>query len=396
MMRLIVIILFLPLLADAQSINSDRFLATYELMYSTTDQSNGSDIRLPWINQYDLRTETRDFNPAEQEYTLRLSPASPRVRRAQRQLSNTIEARPDFDYKEMVCDYKQQLYEDWVDLYVLQSRRTLLDSLVAVAIDEQIVYQRMLAIDDFNPQRFLTLTRSLSNYKILLSEIDAEIDLLAGRYELTAILLDFEDMITPSIAATVLQSIPSSQGTSLDQAAAQYERQEVEQEITLELAESREVFDFAQFRYQGPTSDALRERLSIGIGLRINTEGSQALKMQELRKKLTELDLKVKRENSQSRKKSKEEYSQFTSLIGIYESFNSICREEKATMSKIVEAAIANSTATPLLLLSEQSTSLQRRLQALDHIEDILKQYVRVLSEQEVLCGPNARNYLKP
>lgn len=393
-MRFLIAALLLPAMVMAQEVDSDVFLASYRL--SEVVNSEPSSIRLPWIDRYELRTETRDFDLAEQEYTLRLSPASGRLRRAQLRYHDIIQRRPDYDSQEALCDYNEALYKDWVELYILETRRKLIDTLIAITQDEYTVYQRLLATGSFDAQKFITRIIDLSDYQIMQSEDQAIATIILQGYGLQDQTLNFDNLITPIEIKQRLDSLSSPSLTpTIDIAKAEYDRLKVEKEIAIEVAEARQYIDFAQLRYQGPTSDQWRERLSIGIGVQLDRSGNRTLKTEELQKELLDINLDIDRVRRATAEKQADEQDDLNTLVDSYMRFMEICNQEETSIATVLAAATNDSSTSPLLLLAARSASIRRRLQGLSRLEDILGQYVQVLVERGLLCDSEAPNYLK-
>ena len=91
-------LLFLPSYCLSQSvIDAEEFFKLGQERFQEYSNSYNPDLNLHWINEYQFRTETRDFRSVRQEYSVRLSPTTPKIRKTQKRYFNHLRNVPDFD-----------------------------------------------------------------------------------------------------------------------------------------------------------------------------------------------------------------------------------------------------------------------------------------------------------
>ena len=96
-----VVILLLPAFSHAQpTIDADYFFSNAIDQIDLYVSFDTYRTYVPWIEKYELRTETRDLALNNQEYTFRVSPSTFKIRKAQKDLLRLRNNAPDFQYQE--------------------------------------------------------------------------------------------------------------------------------------------------------------------------------------------------------------------------------------------------------------------------------------------------------
>ena len=100
--------------ALAQPLSSDAFFREALQGLSAAEIIQVNPVDFPWLEGLDLRTETRDFDLDQQEITPRISPSTPKKRRAQTALLNHYGRMDTEDQAEFYADVILNLYGDWI------------------------------------------------------------------------------------------------------------------------------------------------------------------------------------------------------------------------------------------------------------------------------------------
>ena len=116
MVRHFFIMVFLSLstclLYAQQEISIDGLVAK---VYQENLPSSAEEYKLPWIEELNVRSETRDWKLREQSYSLRLRPVSIRERRASSNLYNSWQQELAYLKLDKVYDQVADIHEEWVD-----------------------------------------------------------------------------------------------------------------------------------------------------------------------------------------------------------------------------------------------------------------------------------------
>lgn len=393
--RILVLLLVFPYLSVAQTtINAEQFFDRGFSLLGTATKLESKNVRFPWIEEYELRSETRDFDFDQQEYTFRISPSTVKKRQAQKALAEHFDNVPDFEYQEMLCKHTLSLHLDWLSLYLITENNRILTALSQVLTDKQVVYEKMAGAYDFDFQELVKLQIAKSDLAIAMHELQLDQNYIENKYGLINPQFEFQDFVTMDQIYQVLTEETTLSNLNIDPEFA-YEKELVARELALEKSEARQFFDFAQVRYQGPHSDMIQERLSLGIGLRIPQSGNRKLKIKELQLKQKEFA----REEQRDAQALQEEFNALRQklLIDIqsYEFYMATIAEERIQLKNLGTKIAQKEGFNPLLLLDIEKRHLNTQLKALELQEDIFLDYLRYLEQSGQLCQQPRVNYLR-
>lgn len=392
----LLVLVFFPFLMQAQlPMNASQFFAqALEGSDSLGLSEEVKKVRFPWIESYDIRMRTDDFNADENLYTFRISPSTPAKRRAQKALSTHLNAAPDFGAQERFCDQLSDVYQDWLAFYLIHEETKLLFAMDTIIKDRRRVFERMAGAYDFDFKELLKLQTDESDLKIELNELQLEEGRLKSAYRIS----DQFDLIFNGFidleGILILLQADAADSLSLQLAETQYEKELISKELALELAESRQIFDFAQLRYEGPHSNIYRERLSLGVGFRIPNSGNQRLKIQELELKQKALDREQARDAFERKNDLVDLRQKLIRDIQAYYYYQKTIAAERSQLKKLAWQISQKEGFDPLLLLDIEERHLNTRLKAFRMKDDIYSDYLRYMEASGRLCGETERNFL--
>jgi hypothetical protein len=395
-MRLSLLFLLLPFTCiSQQTINADQFFALGLSYFEPVEKPDRESVNFSLVEKYEFRTETRDFNLNEQEYTFRLSPSTPKIRRAQRAYYEELINAPDFDGEEIYCDYFLSLHSDWLSLYVLNENIRALNELAIILGDKQTIYERMVGIYEVDLQDLVELQTDRSDLEISLNALRQEREFLLQKYNLQDQEIDFGGFITVEavseyLAANVFSSTPAA----LVDLEAEHETQLLMKELELEASERSRIVDFLQLRYNGPHSDGLEERVSVGLGFQINTSGGDKLKMEELQIEQEELNRKSEREIQEKQERLTTLENELQRAILVFFHFQEITQQERTQLQGLASGVAQTDDKSLLLLLEIEERSRTMEMRSLSRMEDLLRDYLKYLQESGEMCQSEFVNYL--
>lgn len=397
-MRLSIFFLLLPFVClSQQTITAEQFFSLGLSNFEPIEKTAGERVNFPWIDRYELRTETSDFDFDKQEYTFRVSPSTAKIRSAQKAYYEAMRNAPDFEGQEIYCDLVLSLHIDWLSLFILQENQSILDDLAVILNDKQTIYERMAGTYEFDPEKLVKLQTEKSDIQISLNQLELERDYLLNHYDLQDQELDFGDFITVEAMSTWLANnlLSLNESGMADQETA-YKKQLLLKEMELESSENKRLIDFVQLKYNGPHSDALQERVSIGLGFQLSKSGSQKLKMQELQIEQEELNRKSERNMQENQEKLSTLENKLQSDIQAFFHFQKIMEEERAQLQKLSGQIAQKEGSSPLFLLDIEERHLAMKLKSLNQKEDLLRDYLRYLQQSDKMCQSEFVNYLIP
>ena len=368
--------------AAADSVTAAAFFARPSAV-PTPAARQRTELPTPVFDRYELRTRTRDFDVEQQEYTLRLLPASRAKNRALSDLYNHTESAPDFEGDKLRCESVEQRYADWLELWRLTEELTLLDRLAAVYRDRATVLQRMAGALDFDWSELIDLRRRQTDLDVRRLEATNRVALLKQVNGVGGRSLSFSGFIDPAALRARLDGAASPEATDPE---IDYEIAAVEKEIAIERAERRQYLDFAQLRYRGPHGDPGRERLSVGVGLQLPNGSDQLLKIREL-----ELEAEALR-NEQAYERAERATTVAAArtrlLLGLneYATTADLYAAERADLAAIANNLRRRGAGSPLRLLDIAERAVRNDLRLLNLRGEVTEDHLRLAVRAGQLC----------
>jgi hypothetical protein len=337
------------------------------------------------VKRYELRTETRDFEPNRQEYLLRVTPSTRGLLRARKSLYRHLEGAPDFDAEDDRCGELANRYEDWVDLYRIDRERSLLDTLTLIMEDRTRVLSRMTAALDFDWSELIDLRQAGTTHQLRRSELTDHSNRLRESYGLQEedLVLDFGDLIGPE---EIARRLAPATLIAADPELA-YDLATIDRELALERAAGRRYFDFAQIKYQGPHDDLFRERFSVGVGLQLDTDAGQKLKIRELALEREQLRREQLREAATGQSDVELRRRVLLGLLTRYRMAARLYDQEATDLAVISRQLAQRAGVNPLPLLDIRKRKVRNQLALLDLERDIYEGYVDLMKRRGDLCA---------
>jgi hypothetical protein len=352
----------------------------------------------PWIEQLEFRTRTKDFEISQQEYIFRATPNSPRQRWTQKKIHDNNILSHEIDQQLLLEDALMDRYEIILDLYFCEQLIASGRQFTLVYEDKINVLRKNVTLsnfditdlikteDDLNSLQLEIL--NLENTKVILQNIAMELsatkDSLSLDYQNFINIEDIKTFLSNTTAFNTNQHILlTEQQTKIAQLQNEYE---------LEDAERRNILDFVESRFEGQTADFLRERFSVGIGLKVPLKGSSKLKLNELK-----LD-QIKAENEQEEleweleRKQNEGNQKLDFLLKEHALLQLQLENSQARFSIDQYTQLANVSAYTLLKVKE--SLLQKERDILQKEQNIFETYLDLIHLSGIITERPLRNYL--
>lgn len=366
-------LLWVPAL-PAQSVDVREFFNRGGLSLAPGPVPAGPRLRTPFIEAYDLRTETNEFDYGRQEYTLRLNFSSPGRARAQRALLGQLLEQPLEALDEAACDRAEALYRDWVRLYLLDRELALADSLELVYADRQRVADRYAAALRADPDDALKLRTDRTE---LLLDRRARADrmtLMRTAYSLGEVPLDFTALPTVDEIETMLLTRTATSARQAPETA--YDLALIDREMDLERAEGRQLLDFVQLRYRANVRDEFREKFSFGLAMRIPDSGDRRLKLRQLQLEKEIIEREGSLETQVRQIAGDIRAAALESAIGTYRATEAILQEENDALRSLAATVAVREGADPRFLLKVAAQRLTREQDRIDALRRVLDAYL--------------------
>lgn len=342
------------------------------------DQSiRNSNFRPSWVEKVEVRSETDEFLLNRQEYTLRFSPVTPAIRKAQKNLIKLNNEEASLYVSELRTELMKLLLEDFVDVYELTQKQRLLAEKRLILEDQHKVAMRMIQQADFNPKKLLEIEKDQHELRIESYETELSLKTLLENRQNP----DFQELISTQEIEQILSQLILQEKSLEDDEKYVLEQEIVDAEIRMEKAEKRRILDFVQARYRGPHDNILNERVSIGLGLELPFSGSIKTKMEQLKvekwKLEQEANMQLQLESIELSKSAEE----LRRSIQTWRFAEKMFQESLKEFQQIENSSIESEWKSPELLLYKKAQQVERKLDLLNLEKNIYKQYIDLLQE---------------
>jgi len=355
--------------------------------------------RLALIDGAHLRTESNRFELIRQEYLARLSWNGFFEQKRYRQLQSTA-------LQTTQTQLEDQVAEALLDRYLLllhyrsnQQLQGLQAQLFQVLQDKKTVSQVLNAnSNQADPEDLYKLQFDLD--KLELERMDSEewqAQLLSQAAEWLRlpepVQLDTSGWISPTSLLPYLQKLVNFTHEYPELLQQQAKIIELDAERRLEIAKSRQIIDFIQFRYGNRPGDPFRYAAAVSLGINLPFNSSRNARAQELRIEQSEaatelelLQLQLQEEKKQLLRELQRLQKQYQLLqYQLQESETAFAPEKLALLEK-------NSLLT---LLHYRELQLQRQMILAETEQKMLETYLEFLYLNGTISGFFRQNFLK-
>ena len=251
-----------------QEVTIDEIVAK---VYEQNTEFTADAYKLPWIEELNVRSETRDWKLRKQSYSLRLRPVSLGERRASSQLYNSWQQELIYLKLDEVYDQVADIHELWIDQDFISRQIELKKQIVALLSDVEKVNAKQSLIDANKLSLLLAVKSRIAeiNNGIILDQkrrydklraISAQVQ---GDYILQADSIDVNGYIQSAKESLLATNRPYISNSDL------LDLQVLRNEMELEKAENNRVLDFVSLEYRGPHDNYLEERVSLGMSFNL-------------------------------------------------------------------------------------------------------------------------------
>lgn len=375
-----------------QKLTSDRFFQNRQAeLNSLLGPTQAADkFKASWLNKIDFRTETDEFDVDRQQYLVRVSPSTGKIRKAQSQLHQEYLSEAALEKEKYRKSFIKKAYEDWLDIYEKHQRLSLERAILAVILDEQIVIQKLAAASLTATTEVAEIQQKINELKIDIYTYENELSLLYDSDEET----DFSDLITLEAIRQKITIDTDLNQPLLDQEMVQ-KMSLVDAEMQLERAEGNQFFDFFQVQYNGPHREIWEEKLSVTLGFTIPFSSDRKLKMQGLKIEKESLQQEQQVAQTLQQKKITEQLNKIQFLFRKWDFIRSLNSESEQQAEGLAQKESAESVSTPLWQLSQKAEQLNNSSKQLDAKVAIYEAYIRLLDLSAILYIQPFTNHLR-
>lgn len=362
---------------------------------SHSDPTSISPFKSAYIKEAEFRTETKDFDLGDQSYRIRISPSTKAIRSAEENLYEAYTQEPRDEGESIFYSRIESAYEFWIDQFVSNQQSSLYEDWKAVLEDKKKVTEKLLLVDNFDLSDYFEVDNELKELRIKMMSASQQAELYQNPFTASQVTYEFDDIISvKDIKSFVTSFNPASIENTLKEEEYLYDQIMLEKELDLEIAESKQILKFAEISYNGPHNDPFREKVSLGVGLRLPWDGDSRLKIHELQYKLDNINFDKSTQIRELFVAASEAKYRLLHQISVHEELIKL-REEQMTQSEEFIKTIANAEGfNPLHALEIKEQSIKSQLEIIDSLSEIYTSYISFLKRSELLYHSPFRNYL--
>lgn len=359
------------------------------------EQSFDQSIRNPafrpaWVEKIEIRTETDEFELNRQEYTLRLTPSTPAIRKAQKNLIRLNTQEASLYVTELREELINILLDDFVEIYRLSKEQKLNQELQFILGDQEKVAKRMIQQADFNPKKLLEIEEDLHKLQIEIFDQDLKLSRLLENRSTPL----FGELIEVSeIVAKISQLARRQNGLDSDE-KYQLKQEILNTEMQAEKAEKSRIIDFVQARYQGPHDDVFNERFSIGLGIELPFSGSSKTKLEQIKLEKWKLEQEASMQLQLESMEVQRSAAELDMIMQKWDYSNKILQQSIVEFKQIEESSRESEWKSPELLLYKKAQQVERKMDLLALEVDIYKKYVNILQKMGLTADDSYMDYL--
>jgi|TARA_B110000879_G_C11180409_1_gene517994 hypothetical protein len=350
-------------------------------VYEQNTESTADTYKLPWIEELNVRSETRDWKLRKQSYSLRLRPVSLGERRASSQLYNSWQQELVYLKLDEVYDQVADIHELWIDQDFISRQIELKKQIVALLSDVQKVNTKQSLIDANKLSLLLAVKSRIAkiNNGIILDQKRRDDKLRAisgqvqGDYILEADSIDVKGYIQSAKESLLATNRPYISNSDM------LDLQVLRNEMELEKAENNRVLDFVSLEYRGPHDNYLEERLSLGMSFNLPFFNGNQLSIAKIKVEQEQEQYKIEKVKQESLAKLTEIKESIFSNVYEYDSYNKLYSKIEAENLQLISNMERQAIINPSIKLNHRIQVIENKLSLLKIQESIVKNYLEYL-----------------
>jgi hypothetical protein len=361
-----------------QEVTIDEIVAK---VYEQNTEFTADAYKLPWIEELNVRSETRDWKLRKQSYSLRLRPVSLGERRASSQLYNSWQQELIYLKLDEVYDQVADIHELWIDQDFISRQIELKKQIVALLSDVEKVNAKQSLIDANKLSLLLAVKSRIAeiNNGIILDQkrrydklraISAQVQ---GDYILQADSIDVNGYIQSAKESLLATNRPYISNSDL------LDLQVLRNEMELEKAENNRVLDFLSLEYRGPHDNYLEERVSLGMSFNLPFFNGNQLSIAKIKVEQEQEQYKIEKVKQESLAKLTKIRESIFSNVFEYNSYNKLYSEIEAENLQLISNMERQAIINPSIKLNHRIQVIENKLSLLKIQESIVKNYLDYL-----------------
>ena len=361
-----------------QEVTIDEIVAK---VYEQNTEFTADAYKLPWIEELNVRSETRDWKLRKQSYSLRLRPVSLGERRASSQLYNSWQQELVYLKLDEVYDQVADIHELWIDQDFISRQIELKKQIVALLSDVEKVNAKQSLIDANKLPLLMAVKSRIAkiNNGIILDQkrrydkLRAISEQAQGDYILEADSIDVKEYIQSAKESLLATNRPYISNSDM------LDLQVLRNEMELEKAENNRVLDFVSLEYRGPHDKYLEERVSLGMSFNLPFFNGNQLSIAKIKVEQEQEQYKIEKVKQESLAKLTKIRESIFSNVFEYNSYNKLYSEIEAENLQLISNMERQAIINPSIKLNHRIQVIENKLSLLKIQESIVKNYLEYL-----------------
>jgi len=350
-------------------------------VYEQNTESTADTYKLPWIEELNVRSETRDWKLRKQSYSLRLRPVSLGERRASSQLYNSWQQELVYLKLDEVYDQVADIHELWIDQDFISRQIELKKQILALLSDVEKVNAKQSLIDANKLPLLMAVKSRIAkiNNGIILDQkrrydkLRAISEQAQGDYILEADSIDVKEYIQSAKESLLATNRPYISNSDM------LDLQVLRNEMELEKAENNRVLDFVSLEYRGPHDKYLEERVSLGMSFNLPFFNGNQLSIAKIKVEQEQEQYKIEKVKQESLAKLTKIKESISSNVYEYDSYNKLYSEIEAENLQLISNMERQAIINPSVKLNHRIQVIENKLSLLKIQESIVKNYLEYL-----------------
>jgi hypothetical protein len=361
-----------------QEVTIDEIVAK---VYEQNTEFTADAYKLPWIEELNVRSETRDWKLRKQSYSLRLRPVSLGERRASSQLYNSWQQELVYLKLDEVYDQVADIHELWIDQDFISRQIELKKQILALLSDVEKVNAKQSLIDANKLPLLMAVKSRIAkiNNGIILDQkrrydkLRAISEQAQGDYILEADSIDVKEYIQSAKESLLATNRPYISNSDM------LDLQVLRNEMELEKAENNRVLDFVSLEYRGPHDKYLEERVSLGMSFNLPFFNGNQLSIAKIKVEQEQEQYKIEKVKQESLAKLTKIKESISSNVYEYDSYNKLYSEIEAENLQLISNMERQAIINPSVKLNHRIQVIENKLSLLKIQESIVKNYLEYL-----------------
>ena len=347
--------------SNEEEISEDKRQALYPLYFKS-----------PLIDEAEFRTETNEFDLAQQEYTLRLSPNSKKIRKYQNRIYDDLRNEYLFELRQSQEDYLEDLYNSYLEYYFDVQELNLRKQILPIYEDIITMLSKQNKDGELSVSDLINASKERDKLQIRIERdqqrLNTQKDLAANSQESIIAVDELEKIFAMIIGI----NMPSQ---TYDE--HKFELNRIENQYQLEKAEKDKLFDFAQIRYNSNPDDIWEEKINLGFAFRFPHSSKSSLDLIEL-----QLEKMIEEEKFERQKREIEENIEenYTNFLEQFENYNA-AQKLISTLKKYEELtkSIQPSSKSEIVEILELNIeSIEEQIDLINVKKDLYDSYIEL------------------